>query len=74
MTNPCYNEKTKTDCPDRKPGCAGSCERWREYEKIRNEGYKEKAKAYTSIPFNADVYDKKIKVKLRNRSNPRKHE
>lgn len=73
MTNPCYNERTKTDCPDRKAGCAGNCPKWAEYEKNRNEGYKAKAKASAAIPFNETSIDRKIKYSLRTRANPRKH-
>ena len=73
MTNPCYDKRTNTDCPDRKAGCASSCPKWQEYEKIRNEGYKAKAKAFASESFNETSLDRKIKYNLRTRANPRKH-
>lgn len=39
MMNPCYDLVTKTDCKDRKQGCAATCERWQAYEAERNRGY-----------------------------------
>ena len=39
MKNPCYNESTHTDCPDRKPGCGATCEKWAEYVKARDAEY-----------------------------------
>lgn len=74
MTNPCYNKETKTDCPDRKAGCGGSCTKWLEYEKNRNEGYKAKLKVSASIPFNETSAERKIKYDMRMRGYPRKHD
>ena len=34
--NPCWSPKTG-DCKDRKIACATTCERWKEYEKKRQE-------------------------------------
>ena len=39
MKNPCYDKTTSTDCPDRKPGCGASCEKWAEYVKARDAEY-----------------------------------
>lgn len=39
MKNPCYNKETKTDCPDRHPGCGATCEKWAEYVKLRDAEY-----------------------------------
>ena len=39
---PCYNEETKTDCPDRTYGCHERCEKWSKYEKLRNEEYRKR--------------------------------
>ena len=74
MTNPCYDKHTKTDCPKRKPGCAGSCEKWAEYVKIRDAAYRERAKAHTIETFNEAKEQRKIKYKLRNRPNYKKHD
>ena len=30
------------DCPDRKVGCASSCQRWKEYTEKRNARYAER--------------------------------
>lgn len=40
MRPPCFDIKTKTDCPDRKVGCAVTCERWAEYVEARDEDYR----------------------------------
>lgn len=37
--NPCYNPKTRTDCPNRCVGCARTCSKWAEYKKARDEVY-----------------------------------
>lgn len=39
LTRPCYNELTKTDCPDRCAGCAAHCERWAAYVASRDKEY-----------------------------------
>ena len=39
MKNPCYNEQTKTDCPDRSSGCGATCEKWAKYVKARDAEY-----------------------------------
>lgn len=40
LTRPCYDELTKTDCPDRCAGCAAHCERWAAYVASRDKDYK----------------------------------
>ena len=32
--SPCYNTKTRTDCPKRCVGCRSSCEEWKEWQII----------------------------------------
>ena len=44
MENPCYDTKTKTDCPYRSTGCSSTCKLWIEYVKKRNQSYEEKRK------------------------------
>lgn len=39
MKPPCFDEKTKTDCPRRKPGCGATCEKWQEYMVEREKVY-----------------------------------
>ena len=39
MRNPCFDTKTKTDCPDRKIGCNKDCEKWDKWCKERNKNY-----------------------------------
>ena len=42
MESPCYNTKTKTDCPRRKAGCAVNCPEWAKYTQERNKEYHER--------------------------------
>jgi hypothetical protein len=42
MDSPCYDRKTKTDCPRRCVGCAENCPEWADYVKRRDEHYKER--------------------------------
>lgn len=44
MRPPCFDEQTKTDCPDRKQGCAVNCEKWAKYLEARNAEYAERKK------------------------------
>ena len=39
MKNPCYNESTHTDCPDRHSGCGATCEKWAAYVAKRDAEY-----------------------------------
>lgn len=41
MNNPCFNSKTKTDCPRRCVGCASACPDWAEYTQKRNDQYEQ---------------------------------
>lgn len=40
--NPCYDKETKTDCPDRKPGCQIDCKKWKEYSVDREKRYEKR--------------------------------
>ena len=44
MENPCYNVKTKTDCPYRASGCAAGCKKWEDYVYNRNKEYEKRHK------------------------------
>ena len=63
--NPCWSKETG-DCPNRSAGCAVGCEKWREFEKIREQLRDEKAnrrneeRAY----FDAIERRKEIRKKL----------
>ena len=39
MKNPCFDQKTKTDCPKRHPGCGATCSEWKEYEESKKAVY-----------------------------------
>ena len=39
MDNPCYNKETKTDCPERYPGCGADCPDWAAYVAKRDAEY-----------------------------------
>jgi hypothetical protein len=44
MSHPCFDEKTRTDCPRRHCGCAVDCPDWAAYQKEREESYKKRAR------------------------------
>lgn len=44
LKNPCYNQKTNTDCENRCSGCSTICALWHDYVQRRNKMYKERAK------------------------------
>lgn len=48
MKNPCYDIKTKTDCPDRKGGCNKDCEKWAKWCELRNKDYRRRLMVYLS--------------------------
>lgn len=37
--NPCYDILKRADCPDRKEGCASTCEKWRKHKEIKEQEY-----------------------------------
>jgi hypothetical protein len=39
MRNPCFDQETGVDCPNRKAGCAVGCEKWEAYVKVRDREY-----------------------------------
>ena len=39
IDNPCYDRKTKTDCPERKAYCGVDCPKWKAYEEARAQEY-----------------------------------
>ena len=42
LESPCYDRKTKTDCPRRCAGCSTSCPDWDGYLKKRDELYRKR--------------------------------
>lgn len=40
IKNPCFDERTKTSCPNRHSGCAMGCEKWDAYVRKRDQEYK----------------------------------
>lgn len=42
MNSPCFDAKSKTDCPRRCAGCAKDCQEWDEYVRQRNAMYDER--------------------------------
>jgi hypothetical protein len=48
MRTPCYDVKTKTDCPKRKVGCRKDCKAWAEHEAERKACYKQRLKMVLS--------------------------
>lgn len=35
MRAPCYDTKTRTDCPRRRIGCRHTCKKWHDYERAK---------------------------------------
>lgn len=61
---PCYDYKTKTDCPRRAAGCAETCEEWAKYEQLRNQKYQERSNEAKTIDrgyFRTRAYYEKLK-------------
>lgn len=56
MKNPCYDEKTKTDCPKRYPGCHSKCNDWQEYLIARSVIYDARRAYQKGANMCADVY------------------
>lgn len=46
LENPCYDTKTKTDCPRRCGGCQLNCPEWKAYEVKRAELYRKRTVQY----------------------------
>ena len=42
MKSPCFDDVTRTDCPDRHAGCAVDCEKWKAYVDERDKFYKKR--------------------------------
>lgn len=42
IESPCFDRKTKTDCPRRCAGCSVDCPEWNKYLKERDELYKKR--------------------------------
>lgn len=58
---PCYDKKTRTDCPDRYMnaetgiGCKSTCEKWKAYEEQRNKQYELRKQESQRIEFEISV-------------------
>jgi hypothetical protein len=37
--SPCYDAKTKTDCPNRCVDCKQTCKKWKEFEEFKKQDY-----------------------------------
>lgn len=42
VPSPCYDPKTKSDCPDRSAGCSKHCDKWRKHREDLRQKYKER--------------------------------
>lgn len=66
MQNPCYDKPTKTDCPERKPGCGANCPKWAKYVEERNQLYKERNLESVIRNTLSPDHQKRIKHQIRN--------
>lgn len=62
MRNPCYDPIEKIDCPDRRPGCAANCKRWKQYTEKREEMYRQRK---TDYDLGIYISDQLVKRKLK---------
>jgi hypothetical protein len=66
MLNPCYDEATHTDCPNRRGGCAVNCKKWAKYCEERNKRYEEEYNKKTRKQADESFkYDRKAKRAMR---------
>lgn len=74
MKNPCYDERTKTDCAERCAECAASCQKWKAYEAARNTEYEARAIGAAAEASTYHLYYRKLKQSICDRSRVRKHD
>lgn len=66
LNSPCFNKETKTDCPDRKGGCAVNCPKWAKYVEEREEEYQQrKIECDAKQLAMREYYDYRAKVQRR---------
>ena len=69
LESPCYDVKTKTDCPDRCGGCQLNCPKWKKYEAERAEVYKQRRIEYEANSIieetKCDIHAKHVKKQIR---------
>ena len=69
LESPCYDRKTKTDCPDRCGGCQVKCEKWQAYVVERQKVYDKRLsdfQANSVIDENSyDAHMKRVKKQQR---------
>lgn len=57
IVNPCYNTKTKTDCPRRAAGCREKCNKFKIYKTLKRIEQKQKDERF----FFKELYERKTK-------------
>lgn len=67
MTHPCFDHKSRQDCPRRHAGCAATCPEWAEYEKKRNARYDEAKNDRQNVEVYHDVREKRANMYRNNR-------
>lgn len=65
MTSPCYDEKTKTDCPRRHAGCAVDCPKWADYIKERDEMYERRGNQMNARSSADSVAYRRMALKMK---------
>ena len=65
MASPCYDHITHTDCPNRAPGCAITCEKWAAFEAEKNRAYAERMTANVARYARRDSFSRARAKKLR---------
>lgn len=65
IQNPCYNTKTKTDCPQRSAGCRETCNRFKIYKTLKKIEEKQKQKEIDLKNLESDIIENNIKRQMR---------
>ena len=63
-SSPCYDVKTKTDCPNRKLGCRKDCTKWAEYEEMKSKVYAYRKAVGSEREFINDVRKRVSNMKI----------
>lgn len=68
IKNPCYNEKTKTDCPRRAVGCHAKCNLYKIYKTLKAVEKRQKMRELSVNVLAFEIAESKHK-RLRHRLN-----
>ncbi len=64
IKNPCYNAKTKTDCPRRAIGCREKCNLYKIYKTLKRVEEKQKTKEMCASILYFEITESKRKMRI----------